>query len=77
MTRTEALRAAGAVIARSVPNLDELEILLRTAGQSRLAEAITARRAERMPAIGEGCIGNLDVALWNQAAEHLIAGDWR
>jgi hypothetical protein len=72
MTRAEALEAAAAVIARAVPDIADLAMLLDTAGQTRLAAALRVRLAGRVPGVGGEA--RPDPEMWAVAAERLVGG---
>lgn len=71
MGRTQALTCAAAIIAKHVPNLGDLILVLEAAGQLRLAGAIR----NRMPPRAGGKVGGAakpDPELWRRQAERVV-----
>jgi hypothetical protein len=72
VTRGEALRAAAAVIARDVPDLAGLGLLLADAGLGRLAAALRAQGGKkRVLPPGRG---SPDAAVWAAAVRRAVGG---
>jgi hypothetical protein len=63
--RTQALDIAAGIIARQVPDLGGLILLLDDAGQNRLVAALRARLAQRRAEVGG--TARPDPALWAAA----------
>ncbi len=71
-TRAQGLAVAAAIIARHVPNLPGLCLLLDTAGCGRLAKALRARVGDRTPEVGGS--PHPDPAVWAEAASRPMGG---
>jgi hypothetical protein len=72
MTRGEALRTAAAVIARHVPDLPGLALLLADAGQGRLSAALRACGGKKRATPRER--GVPDAEVWAAAARRMVGG---
>ena len=70
MTRAEATRTAAAIIARDVPDLAGLALLLDAAGIARLAAALRAQGGDKRGAPRER--GAPDAEVWDRQAGKVI-----
>lgn len=69
MTRGEATRCAAGIVARHVPDLVALALLLDEAGLGRLSAALRSLGGDAKPPVARG---SPDAAAWDRQAEKVI-----